>query len=88
MLSTLSKTEIIIFGSFNLSSSKVFNLVWSNILSSVNGLNLSQKSPGFYVTAVKKKNGGGGKEKLFVMNIFSFFFATCFENFLLFLYEI
>ena len=38
MLSTLSKTEIIIFVSFNLSSADVFNLVWFKILSCGNGL--------------------------------------------------
>ena len=33
MFSTLSKTEIIIFVTFNLSSANAFNLVWSKILS-------------------------------------------------------
>ena len=40
MFSTLSKTEIIIFVTFNLSSANAFNLVWSKILSSGNGLTL------------------------------------------------
>ena len=38
MFSTLSKTEIIIFLTFNLSSANAFNLVWSKILSCGNGL--------------------------------------------------
>ena len=38
MFSTLSKTEIIIFVTFNLSSANAFNLVWSKILSCGNGL--------------------------------------------------
>ena len=39
MFSSLSKTEIIIFVTFNLLSGNVFNLVWSKILSCGNGLN-------------------------------------------------
>ena len=38
MFSTLSKTEIIIFVTFNLLSANAFNLVWSKILSRGNGL--------------------------------------------------
>ena len=38
MFSTLSKKEIIIFVSFNLSSANAFNLIWSKILSCGNGL--------------------------------------------------
>ena len=38
MFSTLSKTEIIIFVTFNLSSANAFNLVWSKIVSRGNGL--------------------------------------------------
>ena len=38
MFSTLSKTEIIIFVTFNLSSANAYNLVWSKILSCGNGL--------------------------------------------------
>ena len=38
MFSTPSKTEIIIFVTFNLSSANAFNLVWSKTLSSSNGL--------------------------------------------------
>ena len=41
--STLSKTNIIIFVTFNLSSADAFNLVWSKILSCGNGL--SHKMP-------------------------------------------
>ena len=39
IFSTVSKTEIIIFVTFNLSSANTFNLVRSKILSSGNGLN-------------------------------------------------
>ena len=38
MFSTLSKTEMIILVTFNLSSANAFNLVWSKILSCENGL--------------------------------------------------
>ena len=38
MFSTLSKTEIIIFVTFNLSSANASNLVWSKILGYGNGL--------------------------------------------------
>ena len=38
IFSTLSKTEIIIFVTFNLAFANAFNLVWSKILASVNGL--------------------------------------------------
>ena len=38
MFTTLSKTEIAIFVTFNLSSANAFNLVWSKILSCWNGL--------------------------------------------------
>ena len=38
MFSTLSRTEIIIFVIFNLSSANAFNFVWSKILSCGNGL--------------------------------------------------
>ena len=41
MFSTLSKTEFIIFVTFNLSSANAFNLVWSKILLCGNGLNFS-----------------------------------------------
>ena len=44
MFSTLSKTEIIIFVTFNFSSANAFTLVWSKILSSVNGLNKKKYS--------------------------------------------
>ena len=43
MFSTLTKTEIIIFVIFNLSSANAFNLVWSNILSCGKGLMNLQK---------------------------------------------
>ena len=39
IFSTLSKTEIIVFGTFNLLSANAFSLVWSKILSCGNGLN-------------------------------------------------
>ena len=39
VFSTLSKTEIIIFVTFNVWSANAFNLVWSKILSCGNGLN-------------------------------------------------
>ena len=38
MFSTLSKTEMTNFVTFNLSSANAFNLIWSKILSSGNGL--------------------------------------------------
>ena len=38
LFSTLSKTEIIIFVTFNLSFANAFNLVWSKFLSCGNGL--------------------------------------------------
>ena len=38
IFSTLSKTEIIIFVTFNLSSANAFNLDWFKILSCGNGL--------------------------------------------------
>ena len=38
IFSTLSKTELIIFVTFNLSSANALNLVWSKILSCGNGL--------------------------------------------------
>ena len=42
---TLSKTEIISFVTFNMSSANAFNLVWSKILSCGNGLiNMSSAS--------------------------------------------
>ena len=40
MFFTLSKAEIIIFVTFNLSPTNAFNLVWSKILSCGNGLDL------------------------------------------------
>ena len=40
MFSTLSKTEIITFVTFNLSSANAFSLVWSKILLCGNGLRL------------------------------------------------
>ena len=45
MFSTLSKTEIIIFVTFNLSSANAFNLVWSKILSCGNGLTPRHAEP-------------------------------------------
>ena len=38
MFSTLSKTEIIIFVTFNMSSANAFSFIWSKILSCGNGL--------------------------------------------------
>ena len=40
MFSTVSKTEIIIFVTFNLSSANAVNLVWSKILLCGNGLSM------------------------------------------------
>ena len=45
MFSTLSKTEITFFVTFNLSSANAFNLVWSKILSCRKGLRLSHAAP-------------------------------------------
>ena len=47
MFSSLSKSEIIIFVTFNLSSANAFNLVWSKIVSCGNGL-IIQLQTGFY----------------------------------------
>ena len=47
MFSTLSKTEITIFVTFNLFSTNAFNLVWSKILSCWKGLTHYQTMPHF-----------------------------------------
>ena len=48
MFSTLSKTEIIIFVTFNLSSANALNLVRPKILSCGKGLILYQTNPVFH----------------------------------------
>ena len=48
MFSTLSKTEIVIFVTFNLLSANAFNLVWSKILSCGNGLTVYNSVSNFY----------------------------------------
>ena len=50
MFSTLSKTEIIVFVAFNLSSANAFNLVWSKILSCGNEL----RAFSFYLVLYKR----------------------------------
>ena len=89
MFSTLSKTEIIIFVTFNLSSANAFNLDQSKHLLSGNGLNLLNPFPNkpwfLRVGSKVRLKNTVGKGEIARDEQFLFFptvFFTDFDNFL------